>query len=95
MSHGGSTVKGGCYWKKGAWRLTLIDGNEGTLPGSEEGPYLRIPAIVLGPVALILGLSFYIFLPLFGFAIVLSAIARRIWGAPWHERPASLARRVT
>ena len=77
---GGSEAKGGIYWKKGKWEIVTVEGKEGTLPGTEEIEYVRIPGIVFGPLALILGLVFYLFLPLIGIYMLLSVIVKKIGG---------------
>jgi hypothetical protein len=75
---GGSNAKGGMYWKKGEWEIVTVEGENGTLPGTEDLEYLRIPGILFGPVALIMGLAFYLFLPFIGFAMLLSVIVKKI-----------------
>ena len=77
-SKGGSKTKGGLYWKKGKWEMVTVERKNGRLPGTEEDAYLRIPAILVPPVALVLGLGFYLFLPFIGFAMLLKVIATKI-----------------
>ena len=85
--HGGNTAKGGFYWKKGAWEIVTVKGKTGTLPGTEDVEYLRIPTVLLGPLVLILGFGFYIVLPFVGLVIVFSAIGEKIWGGLAHASP--------
>ena len=75
---GGSKTKGGFYWKKGEWELVTVEGKSGTLPGREDVEYLWIPAILFVPVALIMGLAFYLFLPFIGFAMLISVLVKKI-----------------
>jgi hypothetical protein len=75
---GGSKTKGGLYWKKGEWEVVTVEGKNGTLPGSEDVEYVRIPAILFAPVALIMGLAFYLFLPFIGFAMLISVLVKKI-----------------
>jgi hypothetical protein len=75
---GGSKTKDGLYWKKGEWEIVTVEGGNGTLPGTEDLEYLRIPGLLFVPVALILGLAFYLFLPLVGVVMLLSVIVKKI-----------------
>ncbi|HXH49885.1 MAG TPA: hypothetical protein VNM47_11115 [Terriglobia bacterium] len=75
---GGSQTKGGLYWKKGEWEVVTIQGKSGTLPGREDVEYLWIPAVLFGPVALVMGLAFYLFLPFIGFAMLISVLVKKI-----------------
>jgi hypothetical protein len=75
---GGSKAKGGFYWKKGEWELVTVEGKSGTLPGREDVEYLWIPAILFVPVALIMGLAFYLFLPFIGFGMLISVLVKKI-----------------
>ena len=80
VRNGGSKTKGGIYWKKGKWEIVTVEGKYGTLPGTEDIQYLHVPGIVFGPLALVLGLAFYLFLPLIGIYMLLSVAVRKIWG---------------
>lgn len=82
---GGTNTKGGLYWKKGEWEIVTVEGKNGTLPGTGDAEYTRIPGTLFAPVALLMGLAFYVFLPLIGFAMVFSVIAKKIWG--WFSPP--------
>ncbi len=91
---GGSKTKGGMYWKKGEWEIVTVERTNGTLPGTDEDEYLRIPGILFAPLALVLGLGFYLFLPFIGFAMVVSLIGKKIWGRPGHVSPKSAPPRL-
>lgn len=86
---GGSTTKGGLYWKKSEWEIVPVEGKEGALPGTGDNEYIRIPGTLFAPLALILGLAFYLFLPLIGFAMVFSVVGKKIWSwiAPTAHQP--------
>lgn len=96
---GGSRTKGGFYWKKGEWEIVTVQGENGVLPGTEDLEYLRIPGVLFAPVALVLGLVFYLFLPLIGFAMLLSLTVKKIGrmlsspetSRPGHIRPGGLS----
>jgi hypothetical protein len=75
---GGSKTKGGFYWKKGEWELVTVEGKSGKLPGRENVEYLWIPAILFVPVALIMGLAFYLFLPFIGFGMLISVLVKKV-----------------
>jgi len=78
LRKGGTKTKGGFYWKKGEWELVTVEGKSGTLPGRENDEYLWIPAILFAPVALIMGLAFYLFLPFIGFGMLISVLVKKI-----------------
>lgn len=90
---GGSTTKGGLYWKRHEWEIVTVEGKNGTLPGTEDIEYLRIPGILVAPLALTLGLAFYLFLPFIGFFMLLSLSVKKIRGkiaAAQTSRPAQI-----
>jgi len=75
---GGSKTRDGLYWKKGEWEIVTVEGANGMLPGTEDVEYVRIPGILFGPVALIMGLGFFLFLPFIGFAMLISVLVKKI-----------------
>lgn len=83
---GGSKTKGGVYWKKGEWTIVTVERKNGALPGTDKDEYLRIPGILFAPLALVLGLGFYLFLPFIGFAMLVSVIGKKIWAGHAHPR---------
>lgn len=89
VCNGGSKTKGGAYWKKGEWEIVTVERKSGTLPGTAEDEYLRIPGILFAPLALVLGLGFYLFLPLIGFAMLVSVIGKKIWRGRGQASPES------
>jgi hypothetical protein len=74
---GGSETKGGFYWKKGEWEIVTVDGKSGVLPGPETAEYIRVPGILLLPVAVFMSILYVIFLPFVGFAMLLGLIATK------------------
>lgn len=76
---GGSMTKGGLYWKKCEWEIVPVEGKNGILPGTQDIEYLRIPVVLVPPLALVLGLSLYLFLPLIGFVMLLFVLVKKIW----------------
>lgn len=74
---GGTKVQPGFYWNAGDWRIVTIDGTEGVLPGGQEQKYIRVPAAGMLALAPVLGLSFVIFLPFVGIAMVLTQVGKR------------------
>ncbi len=58
-------VKGGFYWDKAEWEMTVVPAEGGTLPGDAKR-FVRVPAfalLLLGPV---MGALFVVFLPAIG-----------------------------
>ena len=63
---GGSRVKGGYYWHRGAWDMTVLPAEGGTLPGEASHRFVRVPVLallLLGPVA---GAFYVVVLPFVG-----------------------------
>ena len=79
MKHNGeSETKGGFYWKRGEWEIVTVDGKSGTLPGPPEVEYIRVPGLLLVPIALIVSIAYVVFLPLIGFAMLFRALAGKV-----------------
>ena len=79
MKHiGGTETKGGFYWKKGEWEIVTVDGKKGTLPGGSESQFIRLPGILVIPTALVLSITYVVFLPFIGFAMLLRALGSRV-----------------
>jgi hypothetical protein len=74
---GGSTVPPGFYWNRGDWRIVTVNAAPGVLPGGAQDTYLRVPAAAMLALAPLLGLSFVVFLPFVGFAMVAAHLGRR------------------
>ena len=67
---GGETVKAGFYWNRGKLGAEVIPPEGGTLPGTPETVYNRIPWPVLLVVAPAMGGAFAMFLPFLGLAML-------------------------
>jgi hypothetical protein len=67
---GGNETKGGFYWKKGDWAIVTVEGKTGTLPGSQDEEFIRIPGLLFIPVALTISVVYVVFLPFVGFAML-------------------------
>jgi hypothetical protein len=79
MKHiGGTETKGGFYWKKGEWEIVTVDGKKGMLPGGSESQFIRLPGILVIPTALVLSITYVVFLPFIGFAMLLRALGSRV-----------------
>ena len=74
---GGTKVKGGFYWNKRTWELVTVNGKRGMLPGKPEDVYVKVPTLVMLAGAPVLGGTLVLFLPFIGFALLISAVARK------------------
>jgi hypothetical protein len=74
---GGNNTKGGFYLKKGEWEIVTVEGKNGTLPGGLECEYIKLPAILFVPLAMVMGALYVMFLPFIGFAILFAMIAKK------------------
>ncbi|MEK7705884.1 MAG: hypothetical protein AAB426_13060 [Myxococcota bacterium] len=76
---GGQKVEAGSYWNlESGERVELTQG--GTLPGGSGDAYYRIPPAGVLLMAPVLGLTYAIFLPFIGIAMVATATGRRLFG---------------
>jgi hypothetical protein len=75
---GGSKVPGGFYFSIRRWDVVSVCGAQGVLEGDESDRYLRLPLLVMVPVALVLSFVFLIFLPFIGFALVAWTVGRGV-----------------
>ena len=98
---GGETVKGGFYWSRTGWRLEAVQAPVGVLPGEAETRYVRVPVLVMIPLALLMGGGFVLFLPLIGFGVMAewlfvtgrAAVRRRVASGRRVAAPAPTSRR--
>jgi len=74
---GGENTKGGFYLKKGEWEIVAVEGKNGMLPGGVECEYIKLPALLFVPLAMVMGALYVIFLPFIGFAMLFAMIARK------------------
>jgi len=66
---GTQKVESGLYFNVKHLTITTMD-NEGTLPGTSDDRYRRVPMLLMLAAAPLLGLAYVIFLPLIGFGMV-------------------------
>ncbi len=67
---GGEVVKAGFYWNLAEWEAKIVPAEGGPLAGTAETRYLRVPILVVLVLAPIMGLTYAMFLPFIGFAMV-------------------------
>lgn len=67
--HGGEMVKAGFYWNPARWEITTAK-KGGTLPGTKDLRYFRLPLALLMIAGPFLGGLLVIFLPLIGFVML-------------------------
>lgn len=78
-NHGGNQVGSGTYWNFNTGERIDINGS-GSLPGSRDTVYYRLPAsgiLVLGPV---MGLLYAAFLPFIGIAMLVRLVMEKTAG---------------
>ncbi len=75
---GGTQVKTGFYWSPGAWEMAMIPAGGGTLPGSAEHEFLRVPTVLFLLLAPLMGACYVFFLPVVGFVLVANWGARKL-----------------
>ncbi len=68
---GNETVKGGYYLNTGEWKLEVVERPEGVLPGDVAARFVRVPALLMLPLAPIMGLVFVVLIPFFGLAVLI------------------------
>lgn len=78
---GGSEAQPGFYWNVADWQIVTVEREPRALPGGSEQEYLRVPAPAMLLVAPVLGLSFVVFLPFVGFALVARQVGRKMMQA--------------
>lgn len=77
---GGTQVGGGYYWNARGWEVEVVPDEGGTLRGSAETRYVKVPFPALFVVVPLLGALFLMFMPLVGFALFAYAVARKVTG---------------
>lgn len=76
--NGGNTVKFGFYWNLAKWEAQIVPAAGGTLDGTAEDRYLRLPFLALVVIAPIMGALYAMFLPFIGFAMVAAYLLGRL-----------------
>lgn len=75
---GGNPAKGGFYFHKGEWKIVAHDEeNDTLLPGGIDAEYVKLPALMVVPAAIMLTLPGAVLLPFIGVAMFLATIATR------------------
>ncbi len=78
---GGNAVKAGFYWNLRKWEMVTLSGIGGTLPGSADDRYLKVPIIAFLFIAPVMGGLYAFFLPFIGFAMVFAFLGRKLGAA--------------
>ena len=84
---GGQTVKGGYFFNLRDWKLEVVEGDTGALPGDDGARYRRVPALALIVLAPVMGLAFVVLLPFIGLAVIVERVGRQL-GAMFKMRHA-------
>ncbi len=91
---GGTKVKGGFYWNRTDWDMTVIPVEGGTLPGGAERTYTRVPMLALlflGPLA---GGVYVVSLPVVGLYFLGKNLYRLASGAAGRAHEAREAKKA-
>jgi hypothetical protein len=75
---GGTETKGGFFWRKGEWEIVTVEGKTGTLPGTGKAEYVRIPVVLVIPLAMVISVVYVIFFPFVGFYMLAKAGAGKL-----------------
>ncbi|MGE5362324.1 MAG: hypothetical protein ACM3NQ_25185 [Bacteroidales bacterium] len=75
---GGTAVKAGFYWNLRKWEMVTLSGIGGTLPGTSEDRYLKVPILGFLVIAPLMGGLYAFFLPFIGFAMVFAFLGRKL-----------------
>ena len=65
---GGDEVKPGFYWNLAEWEAHVVPPEGGALPGAEAARFVRLPLLVVLPLAPLMGAVYAFFLPFIGIA---------------------------
>lgn len=77
---GGELVKAGFYFNLESWEIQTISGREsGTLDGTPEARFLRVPVLAMLLLAPFMGALFAMFLPFIGIYLMGQYLAGRAW----------------
>lgn len=91
---GGTQVEGGYYWNPRNWEVEVVGNEGGTLSGSADHKFLKVPFLLLFAIVPMMGVMFMIALPAIGFALFFWAIAKKLTGGV-KESAKELASTVT
>jgi hypothetical protein len=76
--NGGQTVKGGYFLNLRDWKLEVVEGKTGMLPGNDEVQYRRVPMLAMVALAPMMGLAFVVLLPFIGLAVIAEQGGRKL-----------------
>lgn len=74
---GGTKAQPGFYWNTSDWQIVTVEKEPRPLPGGGDQTYLKVPTAAMLLLAPMLGLSFVIFLPFVGFAMLARQAGRK------------------
>ena len=66
---GSNEVKAGFYWNLRKWEMVTLSGAGGTLPGTADDRYLKVPIVAFLFIAPVMGGLYAFFLPFIGFVV--------------------------
>ena len=75
---GGQKVRKGTYWNLDNWKRIDV-AKEEVLPESEKGTYLKIAPVFMLIISPVLGLFFFVFLPVATIVLFFVLSARKTW----------------
>ena len=76
--YGGQAVNGGYFLNLRDWKLEIVDGATGLLPGDATACYRRVPMLALVVLAPMMGLAFVVLLPFIGLAVIAEQGGRKL-----------------
>lgn len=88
---GGDAVKYGFYWNVGEWEAQIVPAAGGTLNGTGDTRYLRLPLLAVLVVAPLMGAAYAMFLPFIGFAMLAMFLMGRLKKSETRTPPAAEA----
>jgi hypothetical protein len=91
--NGGETVKGGYFLNTRDWKIEVLEGDTGVLPGEDAIRYRRVPMLAMIALAPTLGFLFVILLPFIGLAVIGEQLYRKLAGV--RVAPAEAAKPAT
>ena len=73
---GTQMVEGGYYFNRHDWKLEVVEGDTGMLPGNADARYYRVPVLAMIVLAPTMGLAFVVALPFIGLAVIVEHVGR-------------------
>jgi hypothetical protein len=78
--HGNDSVKGGFYWRPSEWEIVTVPREGGTLLGTADMRYVRLPVLLILVLGPFMGALYVVFLPFIGFAMLLGFAGHKLLG---------------